>query len=556
MKIRIGHRLAGGFAVVVALSLFIGIVAMFSSKKLASLTEQLYKEPFAVSNGLSEANAALVTIYRSMKDVLLASTPAEIDVAVTDIQDNEKRFDEGMKRVSAVYPGDQTHLKTIQMRFNGWKPVRDEVIRLARKGRQSDAIYVAGMKGGSVVKEIGQHLLQEVDQAKVGAESFMKISVGEAESVNWTLGISQLVAIVLSAVVAWLSTRSIVRPLSGLRHVMVELAEGRKELAVPSLERVDEVGEMAQTVQIFKENAIRADHLAAEQEREHAARAVRSSAIDQLTTGFDQGVSHMLGTITRASSELEATARSMSQAAVQATEQATTVASSSEEATVSIQTVAAAAEELSASISEIGRQVAQSSQVSLQAAEEAHRTNVTIKGLAETSARIGTVVSLINDIASQTNLLALNATIEAARAGEAGKGFAVVANEVKALANQTTKATEEIGNQIGAVQTGTAEAVKAIAGIVARIDELNGIAGSISSSVEEQSAATGEIARNVQQTALGAREISTTIGGVTEAASETRAAATQVLSSAQGLSKEADDLKGMVDSFLQGVRTA
>ena len=190
------------------------------------------------------------------------------------------------------------------------------------------------------------------------------------------------------------------------------------------------------------------------------------------------------------------------------------------------------------------------------AADEASKTNQTVTGLAESSARIGDVVSLINDIASQTNLLALNATIEAARAGDAGKGFAVVAGEVKNLANQTGRATEEISQQIAAVQEATRQAVDAIGGIVKRIEEINQISAAIASAVEEQSAATAEIARNVQQAASGTQEVSATIGGVTKAAEETGAAATEVLSSVKSVNQQADALKGVVANFLTGVKAA
>jgi methyl-accepting chemotaxis protein len=373
---------------------------------------------------------------------------------------------------------------------------------------------------------------------------------------RWVLsGMAVLVTVLMVALA--LGMRSVIAtPVVAMTAAMGQLAEGNKGIAIPARGRKDEIGAMAEAVQVFKDNAIRADQMAAEQQAERAAREARARNIENLTSQFDRTVSSVLEVVSGAATELEATAQAMSANADQTNCQATAVAAATEEASASVQTVATAAEELSASIAEIGRQVVRSSSISQSASNEAGETSETMQGLAESSARIGTVVGLINDIASQTNLLALNATIEAARAGEAGKGFAVVAHEVKNLANQTARATQEIGEQVGAVQVATTKAVGAIGGIVARIGEINEIAAAIASAVEEQSAATAEIARNVQQAAQGTQEVSSHIGGVTQSASETGAAAGQVLSSAQSLSKEAIQLKSMVDGFLSGVRAA
>jgi len=371
--------------------------------------------------------------------------------------------------------------------------------------------------------------------------------------------IMAMIGLVIMAVlgsVGYFFGRGIARPIASMTGAMQTLAGGDKTVTIPATDRGDEIGSMAQAVQVFKDAMIKADEMAAAQEKERAAKEARAKRIEEETKAFDTAVTGILETVSAASTELNSTASSMSATAEETSRQATAVAAASEEASTNVQTVASAAEELSASISEISRQVTQSAQIAGKAVSEANRTNATVKGLAEAAQKIGAVVSLINEIASQTNLLALNATIEAARAGEAGKGFAVVASEVKSLANQTAKATDEIGAQIGAMQAVTGEAVTAIEGIGTVIGQINEIATTIASAVEEQGAATQEIARNVQQASAGTRDVSANITGVTTAAGETGSAANQVLSASDELSKQADALKRQVQQFLAQVRAA
>jgi methyl-accepting chemotaxis protein len=227
------------------------------------------------------------------------------------------------------------------------------------------------------------------------------------------------------------------------------------------------------------------------------------------------------------------------------------VAAASEQAATNVQTVASAAEELSASIREIQQQMATSARIAQQAVEQVDRTDTTVTGLVQAADKIGEVVNLISDIASQTNLLALNATIEAARAGEAGKGFAVVASEVKNLANQTAKATEEIGQQIAAMQTATGDSVQAIRGIGATIKQISEVTTTVASAVEEQGAATQEISRNVQQASAGTQEVSSNITGVSQAATQTGTAAGQVLSAARELAQQGQKLNTEIEAFLR-----
>ncbi len=358
---------------------------------------------------------------------------------------------------------------------------------------------------------------------------------------------------ILAAIIFFL----VLRPLSVMTRSLQRLAGGDLTVDVQATDRKDEIGTLAQSLLVFKNNGLEAKRLAGEQEKfKLSAAAAQNAAMNQTADAFEAKVGSLVSMLSSGATKLQATAQSMSATATQTNQQATTVAAAAQEASARVQTVAAAAEELSASIHEISRQVAQSAKTTGKAVEDARRTDTIVRALADGAQKIGDVVQLITGIAAQTNLLALNATIEAARAGDAGKGFAVVASEVKTLAGQTAKATEEIGAQIRQIQDATGEAVHSIKAIGATIDEVNVIASNIAAAVEEQGAATAEIARNVQQTAASTQEVTATIAGVSQAANDTGAAAGQVLGAASGLSQQAEQLTNEVNDFIAGVRAA
>ena len=377
-----------------------------------------------------------------------------------------------------------------------------------------------------------------------------------ASGIQWVT-ILGLAAVVLGGLLAWLTGRGISRPVVRMCTAMRALAGGDKSVEVPGVGRKDEIGQMADTVQVFKNNMIEAERLRVENELQKAqAETERKAGMLRLADNFEAGIKGVVNSVASQSTEMQSAAQGMTHTAELATQQATAVAASVEEASANVQTVASSAEELSASVREIGQQVEHSSKIASQAVIDADKTNATVEGLAKTAQRIGDVVQLIETIAGQTNLLALNATIEAARAGDAGKGFAVVASEVKSLANQTAKATEDISQQVTHIQVSTKEAVTAIEAITETIGEVSRIATAIASAVEEQGAATQEIARNIHEAATGTRQVSTSMVSVSDGAQQTGTAATQVLGAAGELSRQSEQLSSDVRQFITEVKAA
>jgi methyl-accepting chemotaxis protein len=364
--------------------------------------------------------------------------------------------------------------------------------------------------------------------------------------------------VLLGLVIAFLIARGIIKPLSGLTSGMKELAGGNFGVVLPGLDRKDEVGDMAQAVETFKVKAAEKarDEAESRTRQDQIAASERKSEMIRLADTFEAAVGEIVETVSSASTELEASAGKLTKTADRAQELTTMVAAASEEASTNVQSVASATEEMASSVNEISRQVQASARMATDAVDQARKTNDRVSELSKAAARIGDVVELINTIAGQTNLLALNATIEAARAGEAGRGFAVVASEVKALAEQTAKATGEIGQQIAGIQAATQESVGAIKEISGTIEKLSEISSTIAAAVEQQGAATQEISRNVQQAAHGTQQVSANITDVQRGASETGSASAQVLSSAQSLSSESSRLRVEVDKFLDTVRAA
>ncbi|WP_373235618.1 methyl-accepting chemotaxis protein [Cohaesibacter celericrescens] len=366
--------------------------------------------------------------------------------------------------------------------------------------------------------------------------------------------IASLLAVLVAALISYFIIRSINRPIASLIGNMLSLSEGNSNIQVTGIERDDEVGKMAKAMQVFVNNENSRKTLMADQQKSQELALAQGEAVQNLCLSFDREVAEMLSTVTASAMELQEASQHMSETALSTSTQSEQVSSASQQASSNVEAVASAAEELSASVSEVARQVQTSNEMALQASNEAATTNDRVERLAHSAKQISEVVTLIQAIAEQTNLLALNATIEAARAGESGKGFAVVAAEVKELANQTSKATEEIDKQISEIQLETDHTVSAISTISHTTANLSNISGQIAAAVDQQRAATEEIASNVTQASQVTHEVSVNIGSVTDAAENTRQTAKLVNDSSHQLQSKADELRTRVDNFLNDVK--
>ncbi|MBR0731541.1 methyl-accepting chemotaxis protein [Bradyrhizobium japonicum] len=575
-NLRIGTKLAITSALTIGLVTLMIFLQMSGGAEVQKLSNAASAQQ-AIAQNAAEAKASVRGMQIGIRDILTSSSSAEMQKAATYFNDrltaalkfsgemaklshspeNHKRIDRLTVLIGNYQKGEQ-QIETIRKQELALEGKKDGEAAAQYAKLVSDIDRIRKETLAPINEEISELTNEITNFAKQKSVEARTEAEAEAASVARTSFITgMLVALVLIGACIF-SVFSIARPMRALTAAMEKLAGGDFSVVLPGLGRKDEVGEVAGAVEKFKivsEQKAR-EHAEAKSRQDQLAAEQRRSEMRRLADSFEGAVGEIVGTVSSASTELEASATTLTSTAERTQQLTTVVAAASEEASTNVQSVASATEELSSSITEISRQVQESARVASEAVGQARTTTDRVSELSKAATRIGDVVELINTIAGQTNLLALNATIEAARAGEAGRGFAVVASEVKALAEQTAKATGEIGQQIASIQAATEHSVGAIRDISDTIEKLSEISSAIAAAVEEQGAATQEISRNVQQAAEGTHQVSSNITDVQRGASETGSASSQVLAAAQSLSGDSNRLKLEVGKFLTTVRAA
>jgi methyl-accepting chemotaxis protein len=554
-------------AIICVLSLITGIMAWLGISSLHSVSERSDIMARSAERALlaTRANNNVVTLNRAEFRSALDPRDENRLAARAVIDEQLKQLEERLAEVSKTTDEKmQALLPAVRSALAAYQSQMKQTLQSVDDAKSADLTQsAAGLRDVAMKSRAAAEALQVAIRAVATRLDQRVMENNKAAAEEYVSASRLLTILAVGSMVFGLAfgfavgQYGIARPIRAVVELLQQLAGGKYDIGITGTERGDEVGDVAKTALVFKENGLARIRMEREQkEAEARAAAQRRTDMLQLADGFERAVGEIVKTVSSASTELEASAGTLTSTAERSQELTTVVAAASEEASTNVQSVASATEELSSSVNEISRQVQESARMASEAVGQARHTNERVGELSKAAARIGDVVELISTIAGQTNLLALNATIEAARAGEAGRGFAVVASEVKALAEQTAKATGEIGQQISSIQAATQESVGAIREISGTIERLSEISSTIAAAVEEQGAATQEISRNVQQAAQGTQQVSSNITNVQRGASETGSASSQVLSAAQSLSTDSNRLTLEVGKFLNSVRAA
>ncbi|NEW89986.1 HAMP domain-containing protein [Rhodopseudomonas sp. WA056] len=545
----------------ILLSVVVGAGVWFAASKMGEIERSYASMLENEVQGMKanfRANARLYNIGRLTWRIIAETDQAEMQRLGLEVATNQKEFTEFVAQAKKGLPIFAADFDRIGRMFDDM--MTKKYIPLEKAAMANDNVLALRLvkdmaHDNQAVRDVQFSITTRLD--KDLSERSHSASADVARTIKLTVllvGGGFLAVLALAFVIVQFG---IARPIGRLVGDLQAMARG-EDIEVSGTERGDEIGQTANAVEGIKlmlaEKARQEAASKADQDRVVAAQ--RKQEMEKLAHHFEAAVGEVIQAVSSASTELEASATTLTSSAQRAQEVTTSVAAASEQASANVQSVASATEEMASSVTEISRQVQDSARIAHEAVTQAQRTNERVGELSQAATRIGDVVELINTIAGQTNLLALNATIEAARAGEAGRGFAVVASEVKALAEQTAKATGEISQQIGSIQTATQDSVSAIREIGATISKMSEIASTIASAVEEQGAATQEISRNVQQAAQGTQQVSASVVDVQRGANETGSASTQVLSAARSLANDSNRLKMEVGKFLETVRAA
>ena len=579
--LRIGAKLLVASLLSILLVGGMVLAQMVSSASVRGSIETILQQEEILRNAI-ETRGAIRGMQMSVRDIRLAGSAPEMQAArdaLGAMQRSGARFISRVERLADQENRDRAAKINAMLSDYANKSldiakVREDALAIeAAQAAGSDmpAEVIARMtkldeEARRIAREVTLPIAKDLESLVSGIVDFASTRVeeehsrasdemGSAETKSMMIGLVVALILIGTAVFSYFT---ITRPMRSLTRAMNELAGGNFSVILPGLGRKDEVGNVASAVEKFKVISEQKAHEEADAKaaQDRIAAERRKAEMMKLASEFERAIGGIIQAVSTASTQLEASAGTLTATASHAQELATTVSAASEEASTNVQSVASATEELSSSVNEISRQVQESARMASEAVGQARNTTDRVGELSAAASRIGDVVELINTIAGQTNLLALNATIEAARAGDAGRGFAVVASEVKALAEQTAKATGEIGQQIGSIQAATEESVSAIKTISGSIERLSEISSAIAAAIEEQGAATQEISRNIQQAAQGTQQVSSNIVDVQRGASETGSASSQVLAAAQSLSGESEHLKDEVARFLSTVRAA
>src|ERR1700722_5139457 len=537
-----------------------GLLAASYMRTMNADTSEIATNWLPSVKALGELNVGIILYRATIRAHLLSETIEEkqaVEKSLEKIAENNRRIRKSYEAM--INSAEERALyDDWSRRWQEYKDISAKVMEVSRKeaGQFPREALELNKRAIKVGNETDAILSRDIELNNAGAEQETRRAAETYSSALIILAVIVGAATILGATFSFFVIRDISKGIASIVGPMQALGEGNLGAEVPHQGEKTEIGMMANALQVFKDALIAkkaADEAAA---IDAEAKIERGRRVDNITREFEQMIGEIVTTVSSASSQLESSAGSLAASVVCSQELSTAVAAASEEASTNVQSVASATEELSSSVNEISRQVQESARMAKDAVGQARSTTDRVSELSKAATRIGDVVELINTIAGQTNLLALNATIEAARAGEAGRGFAVVASEVKALAEQTAKATGEIGQQITGIQVATQDSVGAIKEISGTIEKLSEISSTIAAAVEEQGAATQEISRNVQQAAQGTQQVSSNITDVQSGATETGSASSQVLSAAQSLSSDSNRLKLEVGKFLDTVRAA